>query len=90
MKQWWFTLKCNIFVEILALLAVKITSNKCVGDWILKTLLKQESLQLYLLLSKNSKPNSWKTVFLDVPIIAPVIAIAAMGSTFWWKKTLYA
>ena len=63
------------------------------GDSLLIILGKQQIFLYQRLCWRDSKPNSWKYFFLQVPLTALVIANAALywiDSIFWWSKGLYA
>ena len=67
--------------------------NRYFGHLYLKIFKKQHSFLYHLLFSRVSKPSSSYSFSLDVPLIAPVIANAALywiESSFWWNEALYA
>ena len=99
-KEFWkklcFTLNRGIllvFLVLYVLTEVGIILNRYFGHLYLKILKKQHSFLYHLLFSRVSKPSSSYSFSLDVPLIAPVIANAALywiESSFWWNEALYA
>ena len=95
-KRLCFTLNREILLVLLVLYVlteVGIILNRYFGHLYLKILKKQHIFLYHLLSSRVSKPSLSYSFFLDVPLIASVIANAALywkESSFWWNEALYA
>ena len=95
-KKLCFTLNRGIllvFLVLYVLTEVGIILNRYFGHLYLKILKKQHSFLYHLLFSRVSKPGSSYSFSLDVPLIVPVIANAALywiESSFWRNEALYA
>ena len=95
-KKLCFTLNREILLVFLVLFILTeagIILNRYFGHLYLKILKKQHSFLYHLLFLRVSKPSLSYSFFLDVSLIASVIANAALywtESSFWWNEALYA
>ena len=95
-KKLCFTLNREILLVFLVLFILTeagIILNRYFGHLYLKILKKQHSFLYHLLFLRVSKPSLSYSFFLDVPLIASVIANAALywtESSLWWNEALYA
>ena len=96
LKNWCFTLIWGVLCAFLVLYWKcdrGITSKRYFGHWFLYTLKRRHSFLHHRLCWRDSKPSSWYIFSLDVPLMAPLIAKAALycrDSILWWKKLLKA
>ena len=94
LKNWCFILIWEIFCALLLQcwqFHCEIISKRYFGHWFLYIVKKRHSFLYQHICWKGSKPSSWSFFSLDVPLLASMIAEAALycrGSSFWWKKLL--
>ena len=94
LKNWCFTLIWGILSAFLVLYGqfdCGFISKKYIGHWFLYTLKKRHSFLYQRLCWRDSKPSSWLIFSLDDPLMAPVIAEAALreGIQFFGGKNCW-
>ena len=90
------TLKWGMLYALLVeygLINLGIILKSYFGDWFFKIFKRQQNFLYHRLCCRDSKSSSSKSLYLDVPRIAPVMITAALDwmlSIFCWKDALHA